>query len=91
VRVVQSTYASLTDAKLALTYQRDGTITMVSADGAILQKLGPASPRDPDLQSIPPTWSTPSSLLRISVFMSVGVDPEVLVEQFGLTCASETW
>lgn len=54
VRVVQSTYASLPDAKFALTYQRDGTITMVSADGAILQKLGPASHETLTYKDIPP-------------------------------------
>ncbi|MFM7220876.1 MAG: transglycosylase domain-containing protein [Nodosilinea sp.] len=54
VRVVQSTYASLPDAKLALTYQRDGTITMVSADGVILQKLGPASHETLSYDGIPP-------------------------------------
>lgn len=53
VRVVQSTYASLPDAKLALTYQRDGTITMVSADGVILQKLGPASHETLSYDDIP--------------------------------------
>lgn len=53
VRVVQSTYASLPDAKLALTYQRDGTITMVSADGVVLQKLGPASHETLSYDGIP--------------------------------------
>lgn len=53
VRVVQSTYASLPDAKLALTYQRDGTITMVSADGVVLQKLGPASHETLSYDAIP--------------------------------------
>jgi penicillin-binding protein 1A len=42
-RVLQATNASLPDPAQALTYQRDGTVTMVSADGIILQKLGPAS------------------------------------------------
>ncbi len=43
VRLIQTTYNSLPDANLALTYERDGTVTMLSADGVILQKLGPAS------------------------------------------------
>ncbi len=42
-RVVQATNESLADSASALTYQRGGTATMVSADGVILQKLGPAS------------------------------------------------
>lgn len=42
-RVLQTTNAALPDPSAALTYQRDGTVTMVSADGVILQKLGPAS------------------------------------------------
>ena len=42
-RVVQATSASLPDPAQALTYQRDGTVTMTSADGIILQKIGPAS------------------------------------------------
>ncbi len=42
-RLVQATWAELPASEDALTYQRDGTITMISADGVILQKLGPAS------------------------------------------------
>ncbi|WP_228038221.1 PBP1A family penicillin-binding protein [Nodosilinea sp. LEGE 06152] len=42
-RVFVTTNATLPDPNAALTYQRDGTVTMVSADGVILQKLGPAS------------------------------------------------
>ena len=42
-RVIVATNAALPDPNAALTYQRDGTVTMVSADGVILQKLGPAS------------------------------------------------
>ncbi|MBW4460173.1 MAG: PBP1A family penicillin-binding protein [Nodosilinea sp. WJT8-NPBG4] len=42
-RVIETTNANLPDPNQALTYQRDGTITMTSADGVILQKLGPAS------------------------------------------------
>ncbi len=42
-RVIQATNDSLPDSASALTYQRGGTATMVSADGVILQKLGPAS------------------------------------------------
>ncbi|MBE9113230.1 PBP1A family penicillin-binding protein, partial [Nodosilinea sp. LEGE 07298] len=42
-RVFEHTNATLPDPNAALTYQRDGTVTMVSADGVILQKLGPAS------------------------------------------------
>ncbi|WP_083887189.1 transglycosylase domain-containing protein [Nodosilinea nodulosa] len=42
-RILQATNAALPDSSAALTYQRDGTVTMVSADGVILQKIGPAS------------------------------------------------
>lgn len=42
-RVMEATNAKLPDPNQALIYQRDGTITMVSADGVILQKLGPAT------------------------------------------------
>ncbi|MBD1876335.1 PBP1A family penicillin-binding protein [Nodosilinea sp. FACHB-131] len=42
-RVIEATNANLPDPNQALTYQRDGTITMTSADGVILQKLGPAT------------------------------------------------
>lgn len=42
-RIWQATTAALPDPTQALTYERNGTITMVSADGVILQKLGPAS------------------------------------------------
>jgi penicillin-binding protein 1A len=42
-RVLQATSANLPDPTAALTFQRDGTVTMVSADGVILQKLGPAT------------------------------------------------
>jgi penicillin-binding protein 1A len=42
-RVWQATKDNLPDTAQAMTYQRDGTVTMVSADGVILQKLGPAS------------------------------------------------
>ncbi|MGB6013774.1 MAG: PBP1A family penicillin-binding protein, partial [Nodosilinea sp.] len=42
-RVIEATNAALPESTAALTYQRDGTVTMVSADGVILQKLGPAS------------------------------------------------
>ncbi|NJL45961.1 MAG: PBP1A family penicillin-binding protein, partial [Leptolyngbyaceae cyanobacterium SM2_3_12] len=53
-RVWQATVASLPDPAQALTYQRDGTITMVSADGVILQKLGPASRETIAYEDIPP-------------------------------------
>ena len=42
-RIWQATNADLPDPTQALTYERNGTITMVSADGVILQKIGPAS------------------------------------------------
>jgi len=42
-RIWQATNAELPDPTQALTYERNGTITMVSADGVILQKIGPAS------------------------------------------------
>ena len=42
-RVWQTTQAELPDPTQALTYERNGTVTMVSADGVILQKIGPAS------------------------------------------------
>jgi penicillin-binding protein 1A len=42
-RIWQTTNAELPDPTQALTYERNGTITMVSADGVILQKIGPAS------------------------------------------------
>ncbi|TVQ14760.1 MAG: PBP1A family penicillin-binding protein, partial [Leptolyngbya sp. DLM2.Bin27] len=42
-RVLEATRATLPDTTSALTYQRDGTVTMLSADGVILQKLGPAT------------------------------------------------
>lgn len=53
-RVWQTTTANLPDPAKALTYQRDGTITMVSADGVILQKLGPASRETIAYEDIPP-------------------------------------
>jgi penicillin-binding protein 1A len=40
---VQATNTELPDPTQALTYERNGTITMVSADDVILQKIGPAS------------------------------------------------
>ncbi|WP_225885276.1 transglycosylase domain-containing protein [Leptolyngbya sp. KIOST-1] len=42
-RIIETTNANLPDSATALTYQRDGTVTMISADGVILQKLGPAT------------------------------------------------
>ncbi|WP_228041194.1 transglycosylase domain-containing protein, partial [Nodosilinea sp. LEGE 07088] len=42
-RVLQATGKTLPEPAQALTYQRDGTVTMVSADGVILQKIGPAT------------------------------------------------
>jgi penicillin-binding protein 1A len=42
-RLVGTTNAELPDPTQALTYERNGTITMVSADDVILQKIGPAS------------------------------------------------
>ncbi|PSR16250.1 penicillin-binding protein [filamentous cyanobacterium CCP3] len=52
-RVIEATNAALPDANTALTYQRDGTVTMVSADGVILQKLGPASRETISYDDIP--------------------------------------
>lgn len=52
--LAQTTYASLPDAKLALTYQRDGTLTMVSADGVVLQKIGPGAHETIAYKNIPP-------------------------------------
>ncbi|XGB42393.1 MAG: hypothetical protein LVS60_00365 [Nodosilinea sp. LVE1205-7] len=52
--LAQATYASLPDAKLALTYQRDGTLTMVSADGVVLQKIGPGAHETTAYKNIPP-------------------------------------
>jgi penicillin-binding protein 1A len=52
-RVFQTTNAALPDSTTALTYQRDGTVTMVSADGVILQKLGPASRETITYDAIP--------------------------------------
>lgn len=52
-RVIEATNASLPAPDQALTYQRDGTITMTSADGVILQKLGPASRETITYDSMP--------------------------------------
>lgn len=52
-RLVQTTWAVLPESEEALTYERDGTITMISADGAILQKLGPASRETTSYDDIP--------------------------------------
>ncbi|MGF1517606.1 MAG: transglycosylase domain-containing protein [Nodosilinea sp.] len=52
-RVIQTTSDSLPDSASALTYQRDGTTTMVSADGVILQKLGPATRETIALDTMP--------------------------------------
>lgn len=52
-RLIQATWADLPESEEALTYQRDGTITMISADGAILQKLGPASRETTSYDDIP--------------------------------------
>ncbi|PZV00955.1 MAG: penicillin-binding protein, partial [Leptolyngbya sp.] len=53
-RVFEATSANLPDPNQALTYQRDGTITMTSADGVILQKLGPASRETISYDAMPP-------------------------------------
>ncbi|MGB3139112.1 MAG: PBP1A family penicillin-binding protein [Nodosilinea sp.] len=53
IRVFEATNAALPDSNTALTYQRDGTVTMVSADGVILQKLGPASRETITYDNIP--------------------------------------
>lgn len=42
-RLWQSVYSTLPDPSKALTFERRGTITIRSADGVILQKLGPAA------------------------------------------------
>ncbi|MEB3290907.1 MAG: penicillin-binding protein 1A [Leptolyngbya sp.] len=52
-RLVKTTWADLPDSEQALTYQRDGTITMISADGVILQKIGPASRETSSYEAIP--------------------------------------
>ncbi|WOD38277.1 penicillin-binding protein 1A [Nodosilinea sp. E11] len=52
-RVLQVTNDSLPDPTTALIYQRDGTVTMVSADGVILQKLGPATRETITYDAIP--------------------------------------
>lgn len=52
-RLVQTTWDNLPNSEEALTYQRDGTITMISADGVILQKLGPASRETSSYEAIP--------------------------------------
>jgi penicillin-binding protein 1A len=52
-RVWQATNANLPDPTQALTYERNGTITVVSADGVILQKMGPASRETIDYDDIP--------------------------------------
>ncbi|PSN10846.1 penicillin-binding protein, partial [filamentous cyanobacterium CCT1] len=52
-RVIVATNAALPNPTVALTYQRDGTVTMVSADGVILQKLGPASRETISYDDIP--------------------------------------
>jgi penicillin-binding protein 1A len=52
-RVWQATNAALPDPTQALTYERNGTITVVSADGAILQKMGPASRETTSYEDIP--------------------------------------
>ncbi|MBW4482826.1 MAG: PBP1A family penicillin-binding protein [Tildeniella torsiva UHER 1998/13D] len=52
-RVIEATSANLPDPNQALTYQRDGTITMVSADGVILQKLGPATRETINYEAMP--------------------------------------
>lgn len=53
-RVIQATSENLPDPNQALTYQRDGTITMTSADGVILQKLGPATRETITYDDMPP-------------------------------------
>jgi penicillin-binding protein 1A len=52
-RLWQTTQADLPETDEALTYQRDGTVTMISADGVILQKLGPASRETTNYEAIP--------------------------------------
>ncbi len=52
-RLWQATNASLPDPTQALTYERNGTVTMVSADGVILQKMGPASRETLTYEDIP--------------------------------------
>jgi penicillin-binding protein 1A len=52
-RIWQTTHANLPDPTQALTYERNGTVTMVSADGVILQKIGPASRETIAYDSIP--------------------------------------
>lgn len=52
-RLWNSTLADLPETSAALTYQRGGTITVKSADGAILQKMGPASREIVDFGDLP--------------------------------------
>jgi penicillin-binding protein 1A len=52
-RIWQTTNTELPDPTQALTYERNGTITMVSADGVILQKIGPASRETLTYEDIP--------------------------------------
>ncbi|MBD0270092.1 MAG: transglycosylase domain-containing protein, partial [Cyanobacteria bacterium Co-bin8] len=52
-RVWDSVYTSLPDTSKALTFERSGTITLRSADGAILQKIGPAAQETLTYEDLP--------------------------------------
>lgn len=52
-RIWQTTNEALPDPTKALSYERNGTITMVSADNVILQKIGPASRETLTYEDIP--------------------------------------
>ena len=52
-RIWQTTKEALPDPTKALSYERNGTITMVSADNVILQKIGPASRETLTYEDIP--------------------------------------
>jgi penicillin-binding protein 1A len=67
-RVWQATNAALPDPTQALTYERNGTITVVSADGAILQKMGPASRETTSYEDIPEQLVEALSPLKINDF-----------------------
>ena len=54
-RVWQAVEAELPEVAKALTYERNGTITIKAADGSILQKLGPATREKLTYEEIPET------------------------------------
>ena len=54
-RIWQAVEANLPEVSTVLTYERHGTITIKAADGAILQKLGPATRENLTYEEIPDT------------------------------------